>query len=411
MITNRFTDTHPKLLDNRHRAARVWKAFFSLSMVIAILALATLLLTIINQSFGYVIIENKIAPSQLSDRPLEELSSQELIAILKDRLNNNRVRTLERDNGPISEMNQKQVYDLVIANVVQPRVEESYYLVQSIFDRQSILAEVEKRGPEATLDFRAWINADFLRRPMSPQPDFSGVRTAFLGSLYLILITILFAFPIGVGAAIYLEEYADKESWINRVIQTNIDNLAGVPSIVYGILGLAIFVRALEPLTSGRLFGVLDSNGRTILSAGLTMSLLVLPLLIINAQEAIRAVPNSLRLASYGLGATQWQTIWNHVLPYALPGILTGTILAISRAIGETAPLIVIGASTMITSDPDGPFSKFTALPIQIYNWTSRPQAEFRNIAGAAILVLLVTLLSMNAVAILLRNHFSRRSL
>ena len=139
----------------------------------------------------------------------------------------------------------------------------------------------------------------------------------------------------------------------------------------------------------------IDGNGRTILSAGLTMALLVLPMLIINAQEAIRAVPNSLRQASYGLGATQWQTIWNHVLPYALPGILTGTILAISRAIGETAPLIVVGASTLITSDPDGPFSKFTALPIQIYNWTTRPQAEFRNIAAAAILVLLISLLSL----------------
>ena len=150
----------------------------------------------------------------------------------------------------------------------------------------------------------------------------------------------------------------------------------------------------MAPVTSGAIFGVTDSNGRTILSAGLTMALLVLPMLIINAQEAIRAVPNSLRQASYGLGATQWQTIWHHVLPYALPGILTGTILAISRAIGETAPLIVIGASTVIFNDPTGLFSKFTALPIQIYNWTSRPQAEFRHIAAAAILVLLISLLT-----------------
>ena len=177
------------------------------------------------------------------------------------------------------------------------------------------------------------------------------------------------------------------------------------------MLGLAIFVRAIEPVTSGAIFGVTDSNGRTILSAGLTMALLVLPILIINAQEAIRAVPNSLREASYGLGATHWQTIWYHVLPYALPGILTGTILAISRAIGETAPLIVVGASTFITKDPTSVFSKFTALPIQIYNWTSRPQTEFHHIAAAAIIVLLITLLSMNAAAIFLRNRFSRRNL
>jgi phosphate transport system permease protein len=168
-------------------------------------------------------------------------------------------------------------------------------------------------------------------------------------------------------------------------------------------------VRTLAPITSGAAFGVEGGSGRTLLSAGLTMSLLILPIIIINAQEAIRAVPSSLRQASYGLGATKWQTVWSHVLPYALPGILTGTILAVSRAIGETAPLIVVGASTMITSDPDGPFSGFTALPIQIYNWTSRPQEQFRNIAAAAIIVLMISLLSLNAAAIFLRNRFRRQ--
>jgi phosphate transport system permease protein len=228
----------------------------------------------------------------------------------------------------------------------------------------------------------------------------------------VVAITILFSFPIGVGAAIYLEEYAANNR-VNRIIQTNINNLAGVPSIIYGMLGLAIFVRALEPFTSGSLFGIGDAttaNGRTILSAGLTLGLLILPVIIIAAQEAIRAVPNSLRQAGMALGATQWQTIWAHVLPSALPGILTGTILAVSRAIGETAPLVVVGASTLLFVDPDGPFSKFTTLPIQIYQWTARPQAEFRNIAAAAILVLLVLLISLNASAILLRNRYARRA-
>jgi phosphate transport system permease protein len=224
----------------------------------------------------------------------------------------------------------------------------------------------------------------------------------------MIAITLVAAFPVGVASAVYLEEYAGRGR-IRRLIQTNIDNLAGVPSIIYGMLGLAIFVRALGPLTSGQVFGITDTNGRTILSAGLTMALLILPVIIINAQEALRAVPRSLREAAFGLGATRWQTVWGHVLPYALPGILTGTILALSRAIGETAPLIVVGASTFIVSDPTGPFSKFTALPIQIYNWTSRPQDQFRDIAAAAILVLLATLLSINAAAILLRNRYSRR--
>jgi phosphate transport system permease protein len=204
---------------------------------------------------------------------------------------------------------------------------------------------------------------------------------------------------VGVGAAIYLEEYAVKNRF-NQLIETNVRNLAGVPSIIYGLLGLAIFVRALSGVT----------GGRTLLSAGLTMGLLILPVIIINAQEAIRAVPSSIREASYGLGATKWQTIWNQVLPAALPGVLTGTILAMSRAIGETAPLIVIGASTYIVFDPNGPLSKFTALPIQIYQWTARPQDQYRDIAAAAIIVLLVLLLLLNAAAIILRGRF-RKSL
>jgi phosphate transport system permease protein len=269
---------------------------------------------------------------------------------------------------------------------------------------------VEKYA-EADLIFKSWITPSFITSPQSSNAINAGVRTAILGSLWTIFIAILFSFPIGVGAAIYLQEYA-KDNFLNRIISTNINNLAGVPSIIYGILGLALFVRLLNQFTSGAAFGFADptiANGRTILSAGLTLGLLILPLIIINAQEAIKAVPNSLRQASYGMGATRWLTVWNHVLPSALPGILTGTILAVSRAIGETAPLVVVGASTFITFDPDGPFSKFTTLPIQIYQWTARPQDVFRNIAAGAIIVLLILLLSMNAIAVLLRNRFSRR--
>jgi phosphate transport system permease protein len=307
---------------------------------------------------------------------------------------------------------QQDVYRLVVERVVQPEVEETYSLVDSLFRRGQVLAEAQREHPTASVEFRSWLTGSFVTSPQSDKPELAGVRTAILGSLWVIAITILFSFPIGVGAAIYLEEYAISENFLNRFIQTNINNLAGVPSIIYGMLGLAIFVRLLESLTSGAAFGLEDpttANGRTILSAGLTLGLLILPIIIINAQEAIRAVPGSLRQASYGLGATRWQTIWSHVLPNALPGILTGTILAMSRAIGETAPLVVVGASTFITFDPDGPFSKFTVLPIQIYQWTSRPQAEFRNIAAAAIIVLLVLLLTLNATAVILRNRFSKR--
>src|SRR5690606_13176361 len=192
-------------------------------------------------------------------------------------------------------------------------------------------------------------------------PEVAGIRTALLGSAWLVVITILFAVPVGVGAAIYLEEYA-RPSRFNDGLQTNIYNLAGVPSIVYGMLGLAILVRSLEPITSGALFtgGVAPSeNGRTLLSAGVTLGLLTLPVVIISAQEALRAVPNSLRQAALGLGATRWQMVQSQVLPVALPGILTGTILAVARAIGETAPLILVGAASFSTSDPSGPFSNF----------------------------------------------------
>ncbi len=384
---------------------------FQASTIIGIIALSALLYNIINQSFGYVAIENKIDPQSLAvdGVPIEQLGKEELVLILEENVSKGKFRQLGREK-PFDERSQEEIYGLVIDEVIEPQIVKTWLLSESLTQREQIQAEMAEKYPQAELVFRSWVNKNFITSPQSSEPLFAGIRTAILGSLWTIAITILFAFPLAVGAAIYLEEYA-RDNWFNRLIQTNINNLAGVPSIIYGMLGLAMFVRLLEPLTSGSVFGLVDpttANGRTILSAGLTLMLLVLPLVIINAQEAIRAVPNSLRQASLGIGATKWQTIWAHVLPNAIPGILTGTILAISRAIGETAPLVVVGASTFITFDPSSPFSKFTTLPIQIYQWTARPQDEFRNIAGAAILVLLFLLLSLNAGAILLRNRFGR---
>ncbi|HNB40264.1 MAG TPA: phosphate ABC transporter permease PstA, partial [Anaerolineales bacterium] len=308
----------------------------------------------------------------------------------------------------MEERTQADLLSLFLERLVRIDTKQTWDLAESLTRGAEIRAEVADKYPDAKLEFRSWLTPQFLVSPMSSRAEFAGVRTAILGSLWLVGIAIAFALPIGTGAAIYLEEYATK-NWFTRIIQTNINNLAGVPSIVYGMLGLALFVRVMEPFTSGSIFGVTDSNGRTILAAGLTMGVLVLPVIIINAQEAIKAVPDSLRQAAYGVGATRWQTVWHHVLPNALPGILTGSILALSRALGETAPLIVVGASTFITLDPDSPFSKFTALPIQIYQWTTRAQSEFHSIAAAAIIVLLVLLLTLNATAILLRNRFQKR--
>lgn len=223
----------------------------------------------------------------------------------------------------------------------------------------------------------------------------AGIYAALFGSLYLLIFTALFAVPTGIAAAVYLEEYAPKNR-ISQIIEVNIANLAGVPSIVYGILGLALFVRGI-------------GWGHTVIAGSATMSLLIMPVIIIAAREAIKAVPGSIRLGAYALGATRWQVIRHHTLPIAMPGILTGVILAMSRAIGETAPMILVGALSFVAFIPTGPFDEFTVLPIQIYNWASMPQAEFQELAAVGILVLLFVLLLMNSIAIIIRHRMQRR--
>ena len=399
-------------LPARQRSGRVWLIVFQASMTVGIIALCILLLKIINDSFGLMIFEfqKDSAALTVSGTPLEALPKEELEIILKDNISKGRYSTLEKEKS-ITSRGKQELYDLIVTEVLKPKVIKTYPLLQSIVAREEIYQFAINNYPGAFITFRAWVNWNFIASPQSSDPLTAGISNAIMGSLFSILIAMLFAVPVGIGAAIYLEEYA-RDNWINQLIRTNINNLAGVPSVIYGILGLAIFVRLMEPVTSGSIFGIAapgTANGRTLLSAGLTLGLLVLPLVIINAQEAIRSVPQSLREASFGVGGTRWQTIWYHVLPNAIPGTLTGTILAMSRAIGETAPLILIGASTFITYNPNSAFSKFTSVPVQIYQWTARPQDVWRNLAAAAILVLLGMLLSLNAVAILLRNRYSRR--
>jgi len=399
-------------IPHRNLLGKTWRIIFLASTIVGIIVLTLLLVNILNQSYGYVAVEFKVDPASLAVNGIsfEQLSSDELIRILGNNLTPNRYRTLDKAQ-PIAERSTEDLLNLVYQEVVEPSVVNTWLLWDSLFNTAQIQAEQAENYPTAYLFLKPWINLNFITSPQSSDALSAGIRTAILGSLWIITITFLFAFPTGVGAAVYLEEYA-SDNKLNRFIQTNINNLAGVPSIIYGMLGLTVFVRALAPITSGSMFGITDptnANGRTILSAGLTLALLILPVIIINAQEAIRAVPNSLRDASYGLGATKWQTTWHHVLPNSLSGILTGTILSISRAFGETAPLVVIGASTYITFDPDNIFSKFTTLPIQIYQWSVRPQAEFGNLAAAAIIALLLLLITINAIAILFRNRYSRR--
>lgn len=396
-----------KFVANRYRKAWIWQFGFLTALLFAVVSLSALLLNVVDGAFGYLAFEYKKDPAQFSDKPIEELTQAELLAVLQENLSKGAYNKLN-DESPMEERSQIELYHLVQERLLQMDTKKTYSLFDSLFHKQEIEAEVAEKFPDAHLEFRFWLTPTFVTSPMSSRAEFAGVRTAILGSIWLVVIAIALALPVGVGAAIYLQEYSTK-NFLTRLIQTNINNLAGVPSIVYGMLGLAIFVRAWEIFTSGAMFGITDTNGRTIMSAGLTMGILVLPLVIINAQEAIKAVPDSIRQAAFGVGATRWQTVWSHVLPNALPGILTGSILAMSRAVGETAPLIIIGASTFISIDPDGPFSKFTALPIQVYQWTARAQPEFHSIAAAAIIVLLVLLLTLNATAILLRNRFQNR--
>lgn len=240
-----------------------------------------------------------------------------------------------------------------------------------------------------------WLDWDFIANYMSRKPELAGIRAALAGSVITILITAVFTVPVGVGAAIYLEEYAPKNR-LTQLIEVNISNLAGVPSVVYGLLGLGVFVQ-------------LMSLGKVVLAGALTLTLLVLPIVILASREAIRAVPNEYRLGAFALGADRWQVIKGAVLPSAIPGILTGTILALSRAIGEAAPLLVISGLVYVTFVP-GPLDRFTVLPLQIFTWVGRPQEEFRSLAAAGIIVLLIVLLTMNAVAVFLRNKYQTRS-
>ncbi|WP_273129913.1 phosphate ABC transporter permease PstA [Bacillus weihaiensis] len=241
----------------------------------------------------------------------------------------------------------------------------------------------------------SFISFDFFQNFASRKPEQSGIKAALVGSLWVMGVTIPIALILAVGTAIYLEEYA-KKSKLNAFIQTNISNLAGVPSIVFGLLGLTVFVRFLD-------------LGRSILAGGLTMALLVLPVIVVASQEAIRSVPKDLREASYGMGATKWQTILRVVLPAAIPGIITGSILAFSRAIGETAPLLVVGAFAFVNYLPENVMSTFTVMPIQIYNWAARPQPAFQDVAAAGIIILFIFLIVMNSVAVLIRNKFQKR--
>jgi phosphate transport system permease protein len=249
-------------------------------------------------------------------------------------------------------------------------------------------------------DGSSMLSLEFLTSfPSQVFPENGGIYPALIGSLWLLGLTGLISVPLGLGAAVYLEEYA-QDTRINRMIEINISNLAGVPSVIYGLLGLGIFVELLAPLT----------RGGSVLTGALTLSLLILPVIIVATREALRAIPDSIREGGYALGATQWEVIWSHLLPRAMPGALTGIILALSRAVGEAAPILLVGVSLYQTYVTTSPFDGYMALPTQIYDWISRPQEVFQNSAAAGIVVAMAVLLLANSFAIWLRNRYQQRS-
>lgn len=403
-------------IEARKARARLRSSTLLGATLLAVLFLVLLIVSIVDQSFGYVLLEAEtpIASLERGGVPLELQDAETLRATLEENLSPRRYANMDAEK-PFASRSREELHGIVMRDVVVETPRRVFRLGESLLGAAAIRALRDAEYPEARLVFRSWINARLLTGAQSGDALWSGLRGAALGSLMTIVLSILLAFPVGVAAAIWLEEYA-RPGRLNRTIQLAIYNLAGVPSIIYGMLGLAVFVRAMEPVTSGAIFGAATAaasagqvTGRTLLSASLTLAILVLPVIIINAQEALRAVPQSLRHAGLALGATPWQTTWHHVLPASMDRILTGTVLAMSRALGETAPLVVVGAATFLSTDPTGPFSRFTTLPIQIYQWTSRPQAEFKSLAAAAILVLLVLLLSLNAAAIIMRNRLGER--
>jgi phosphate transport system permease protein len=400
------------LIHSRRRTDLIWKVVFIIGTCMAILFLVLLLSSIINSVFGYAALRYSVDPVELvyGKESVKDFTREELIDSMNSHLSSGILRRVLADKS-LEEHSDKELVSIIEEFIVKPKVLRTWTLTESLFSRTAIEEYVQKEEG-AYLSFRSWLSPKFFVTEQSGDPYKAGIRTAILGSLWIILITFGFAFPIGVAAAIYLQEYA-VDNRLNRILQLNIFNLSAVPSIIYGLLGLAIFVRVMEPVTSGAVFSSMatdgTANGRTILSGGLTLGLLILPIIIINTQEALKAIPDSLRMSAYGVGATKWQTIWHHLLPVSIDRILTGTILALSRALGETAPLVVIGASTFIAVDPSGIFSKFTTLPIQIYQWSARPQGSYRNIAAAAIIALLLLLMLLNGTAIYLRNRVTKK--
>jgi phosphate transport system permease protein len=383
----------------RNRKNSLAGVLLHVGAIVSLLSVVILLLSVLNNAFGLVLLEYATQPDRVyGTSDPKTLERSRLEEILSKHLTERQIRQVNVER-PIAERDADDLLGLIDRLVLAPHILEAWTLEESLFQQDSIY-RIHSSRPGTVLQFRSWLSRDFLTAPQHRVPQFAGIRTALLGSLWILAVITVVALPVGLGTAIYLEEYAHPERWYNRLIELNIESLAGVPSVIFGLLGLAIFVPALAPL---------GGDGRNVLSAGLTLSILVLPVVITESRVALREVPGSLRLAGISLGASRWQTLRYHLLPASMGRIVSAMILALSRAFGEAAPLIVLGTSAFLSSDPVSLFSRAITLPVQVFQWTLRPQSQFRNSAAAAIIVLLVLSLLLNGSAALVAHRSSKR--
>lgn len=402
--------------DTRSAAAGTSRKLFALlrggwlllTATVATAFLVALLLSVINSAFGFVALENSVSLEEISPgtRSLDQMTRGALESALRTRLSTGLIRRLESEQ-PLSERSDAELRDLVRERIINPTVVHSWSLGESLL-RGDLISSYRNENPEAVITFRSWLSGSFLTSQQSPDPLDAGIVSALIGTLLVVGIAVVIAMPVGVATGIYLTEYS-RPSLFRSIIQLNIQNLAAVPPVIYGLLGLALFVRFAAPVTSGAVFGVDAVNdGRTVFSAGLTLATLVLPVIVINAQDAFASIPERYRDAARAVGASRTQLVFGRLLPHVADRLVTVSILAVSRVVGETTPLIIVGAATVIAVNPSGLFSRFTALPSQIYYWSFSPQDEFQRLAAAAIIVLLVLSLGLNIVLVTLRRRIQK---
>lgn len=394
-----------RILEVRRRTGLFWTSVVTLVAAIAAVMIVWFVLGIVNDAAGYILVSYQRTPPENR----ASLDREARIALLQAEASAGVLRRIESEE-PLQTRSAAELDRLLEQFVFQPEVVRTWTLFESVTRHDAILAAAEE-VPSGELRFHSWITPSFLVEPLDRRPLVTGIRTALLGSIWIVALSMVIAFPVGVATALFITEYA-QDGRFARFVRANVETMASVPSIIYGILGLALFVRTMGSVTSGAAIGLGDGStaGRTILSAGLTLAVLVLPAIIINARDILEGVPTGYREACFAVGARRSTIVVRRILPSVSGQLVTVLFLAISRVIGETAPLLVVGAAAFITVDPSGIFSRFTSLPTQIFFWSARPQGASGNLAAAAMIVLMVLSIGLNVVFVFIKRTFESRA-